>query len=438
LVTTEDGYYLASISPVRRLHVLSVTALRVAVCIALGIYGTQFLVNTISLSDLILNCVALEVVLNVDEILFSAFAPAGVIQLVGRLAPITKLKLGSWRGLDFMTAFWAILLPVLMLTAYNLSVQPIIDTICEARTQMCGGFQHFVYARDSFGLIFSFSTAFSNRADKPDQKRQASSAYADVGLRDPMNSSQLAVEKYIWNHPSLEEKMVWPVSSFARLETFAGNTIPETTATYQALNFATCTDLLGEIPGFEKYLYDHTHGSVGQLNCSSAKIKSLCSSSAFIRAICPIACGCDDPLSNLFLSGTEEGCPRCNDTPRYIQTISQAACADEAPGSAAWHGWSMQIAASAGPVLGTYQGGLLKEKMLSLGCSFEGWYRNWTNEQWGFEFGVRPCSGVWLTDVMLHWRPWATRCPETCGCNKPNVSRDLNGICPRSCSVQSG
>ncbi|KAJ1483626.1 hypothetical protein T484DRAFT_1799708 [Baffinella frigidus] len=49
--------------------------LRLGVALTLMHAGTMFLAATISLSDLLLNAVALEFVLSVDELLFEALAP---------------------------------------------------------------------------------------------------------------------------------------------------------------------------------------------------------------------------------------------------------------------------------------------------------------------------------------------------------------------------
>merc|ERR1719412_173910 len=104
-----------------------------------------------------------------------------------------------------------------------------------------------------------------------------------------------------------------------------------------------CQDIVGVLQGFERILANG--GSGKDMNCYHAR--NLCSSSAFVRAVCAVTCGCGDPLSNLFLSGIDEGCPVCNNTEIYRNSISQAPCTDLAPSSPKWQPWADQLAESA-------------------------------------------------------------------------------------------
>ena len=58
--TSFVGGVVASVSTPRLLCFLAMQALRVAVAVLLGYGGAYFIGNTIALSDLILNCIALE------------------------------------------------------------------------------------------------------------------------------------------------------------------------------------------------------------------------------------------------------------------------------------------------------------------------------------------------------------------------------------------
>ena len=55
---------------------LVIFLIRFGVAMALLYYGSLFLIFTVELPELILNAVALEFVLNIDEILFLVLAPA--------------------------------------------------------------------------------------------------------------------------------------------------------------------------------------------------------------------------------------------------------------------------------------------------------------------------------------------------------------------------
>ena len=62
--------------------------------------GTTFLVYTISISDLLLNAVALEFVISMDELLFVACAPARAKRIVQNTAGFTLQPEKTWKGQD--------------------------------------------------------------------------------------------------------------------------------------------------------------------------------------------------------------------------------------------------------------------------------------------------------------------------------------------------
>ena len=80
--------------------------LRTGVCVLLAMYGCEFLVHTISIGDLLLNAVALEFVLNMDELIFEALAPSRVLRLVDTTKPLAvpKAMERHWRGFDLRAA----------------------------------------------------------------------------------------------------------------------------------------------------------------------------------------------------------------------------------------------------------------------------------------------------------------------------------------------
>ena len=63
---------------------MGVQALRITVALCLGYGGMRFLVATISLENLLLNCVALEFILSLDDAIFVSFGPRKVRPTVGQ------------------------------------------------------------------------------------------------------------------------------------------------------------------------------------------------------------------------------------------------------------------------------------------------------------------------------------------------------------------
>ena len=79
VLTSDDGGKTSkflSISPARKFLCLAVQLVRLGIDLWLLWYGIFYLVYTISVSDLLLNAVALEIVLGVDELIFEALLPA--------------------------------------------------------------------------------------------------------------------------------------------------------------------------------------------------------------------------------------------------------------------------------------------------------------------------------------------------------------------------
>ena len=96
------GGKIKSISMVRMLWFTFAQTTRLAIAVCLGYGGTLFLTHTVKLGDLILNCVALGFVTEVDDGVYAAFCPWQLKQLLaqveGLLVP-RRMRL-SFSGLD--------------------------------------------------------------------------------------------------------------------------------------------------------------------------------------------------------------------------------------------------------------------------------------------------------------------------------------------------
>ena len=152
VVEGEDGASFSSVSRGRKVAAGAVLVVRVVVCGFLAYYGGVFLAVTIDIETLLLNTVALEFVLGVDELIFSSLAPAAVQAYVDGFAGLAVPKARSWRGLDarslatLAAAFGAVLYFVFLV------VLPQTRDIVDARDALCAGDRDFVYATDGFGV----------------------------------------------------------------------------------------------------------------------------------------------------------------------------------------------------------------------------------------------------------------------------------------------
>ena len=141
---------------------------RMMVACSLMVTGTRYLANTLNLSDLILNAVALAFILDLDELIESAFMPRRPRFLLDKLGtlPISRpffpglehLKVGKnermWNALQI-----ALLIVGLILSWYLL-LQPLHQTVDLALDILCSGRQDFIYAVNAATGIIEAAPTF--------------------------------------------------------------------------------------------------------------------------------------------------------------------------------------------------------------------------------------------------------------------------------------
>ena len=110
---------------------------RAGVACALLVSGTLWLSRTTSITELMLNAVALEAVLHVDEFIFSAFVPTRLQQKIQRLPPCMLKKSSRWPQVENLLLA-SILMAALGLP-YFLLLSPLKDDMLAVKTALCGG-----------------------------------------------------------------------------------------------------------------------------------------------------------------------------------------------------------------------------------------------------------------------------------------------------------
>ena len=128
--------------------------LRTGVCVLLAMYGCEFLVHTISIGDLLLNAVALEFVLNMDELIFEALAPSRVLRLVDTTKPLAvpKAMERHWRGFDLRAATTLLAVGGTVAAFVFVMLIPNVTTLTLASDALCGGDIEFVTTVDGAGV----------------------------------------------------------------------------------------------------------------------------------------------------------------------------------------------------------------------------------------------------------------------------------------------
>ena len=133
-VDGEGGFHIECLSYKRAFFSAAVQLLRMGIAFALAWCGCLFLVYTVSVSDLLLNTLALEFIIGIDELLFEALAPARTKHLVTNLAAVKVPAPRTWHGLDAFTVV-ATLGMIGLFT--GVTVSELFPQVCCSFTQPC-------------------------------------------------------------------------------------------------------------------------------------------------------------------------------------------------------------------------------------------------------------------------------------------------------------
>jgi len=417
LVATEDGFQLVAIAKGRRFWIMALTLVRLAIAVGLVIFGTIYLVRTTSVSELLLNAIALEVVLNVDEMLFGALAPSCVRKLIGGLKPLSAPHPSKpWRGADKLTVAWLVMLLASVAAVAATGISGLMDEQRQVYHEMCEGATNFVYGINPVELVLTANTTAGTTPQGTDIPHQ------------------LAIRERIRGRPEGLVRMDSEFPSITLFHKFIDLSVGETVSSIGVAFGASCTDLISSIGFLQRQMqYINPSGS-----CSG--LRHLCSSAVWVRAFCPRTCGCDNPLSGLLLAGSEEGCPAgCASTAAHAEALAAAPCAEQSAHSlrstAHWLSWAEQFEAhqeamghAPPPGFDSWRG-----PFLDLGCQFIPWYIDWYQRHQG-AIG-QPCTGDWESFGFPHLRSLAPVCPMTCGCNNSNVVETVRRECPLNCTL---
>ena len=106
-----------------------VSLLRLVTAAFMFYQGTQFLVYTIDIGDLLLNAVALEFVISTDELIFMALAPSRAKRVIRRTKGFNLQSANTWRGIDRRSALTVLMTHAGMVWAAAVFMQPQLDIL---------------------------------------------------------------------------------------------------------------------------------------------------------------------------------------------------------------------------------------------------------------------------------------------------------------------
>jgi hypothetical protein len=116
--------------------------------------GIKYLAATIQLEELILNAVALEVILHVDEMLYDIFVPASSKMILTKTHPMPRPNWGPVTG-RIQPFLKVALMAILLVIVRVLALGPIIDNLDEVKRVMCDGETEFIAGELKTGIIFA-------------------------------------------------------------------------------------------------------------------------------------------------------------------------------------------------------------------------------------------------------------------------------------------
>jgi hypothetical protein len=418
IVFQKDRFVIKSLSKSRAVFVTTILTIRVVILLFLLYLGGMFLATEANVPNLLLNTIALDFVVHVDQLVFQSFAADTSISFISRLKPI---GFGTWRttvGIDAKSvclSFFGIGYTVLF---YLLIVDPMKTNMTKVIEALCDDLLQFAIATDSYGFVYV--NAYSN------SQYTVFGEMARESVRRAMQSTVAAIDSSVYR------------TDFSLNPSLVGFTLSEMKAMGQDnlvdLYNSNCDDLLQDqrrtVFDFGAYVRVAIKPSI--TTCSDMLYACFANSLAgnIARWVCPRTCTCDTPFSATFSQLAHNGCPTaCQRKWEYSSSITHAKCVDwtrdELIASAFWSNWT----------------GFLKSNQRTL------IYGN-SLEQYGCDSLIQEsiwngsgtatidqfCDGTYLAPFSI--RPLATVCPQTCRCNGTFSSANISALafaCPGTC-----
>lgn len=315
--------------------IVCITIPRLFITFFLAVVGVMYIVATADLHELILNCIALAMILDIDELLYAAFIPLGLKTMMSRADPVV-FPIGS----NILRKLLSVLLLGLICVAVFITRQtmllPVIEHMQDVESILCSGSLDWIWLQAASvvkvaqtnlakgGLSPYALLAVDQRAWPDDVSaltwrsryaRYASEKHSqllrDLSVDEGNYSKQKSID-WMWNSGVPRHQVaVW--HSRPCLDIHPRQT--EAYAWFSMLQF----DL-----------------GIGATNCEEVP-HELCINhaipwSGLARYYCPQKCGCNDASRYFFLSGAfagKSGCPADCRTPWRKSLALLGKCQDK-------------------------------------------------------------------------------------------------------------
>mmetsp|Transcript_37074 Transcript_37074/g.66014 ORF Transcript_37074/g.66014 Transcript_37074/m.66014 type:complete len:464 (+) Transcript_37074:190-1581(+) len=409
-----------------RLAVVAVVCCgRAAIASLLFFAGSRWLARTTSISELMLNAVALESVLHVDEFLFTSLAPTSIQCAVQSLPPM-RVKRHRLFGIA-ETALLLCMLMFSMCVPYIVWVEPLEALMLNVKNELCGGNLTFVVG---FNPDLQQTIGRVTKGANEDDAGRATMIYravdahifhgqentaAFIDFRDVSDSSKPFDE---WLQISMERYAgIFPVCWESYKE-------------FQKTRFRPPVGRLADLMELHVRSAAAFLGHADPMSATCEDLQPFCDrpEARLLRFACGSTCGCDSidssPLYRVLGYGCAQGCisdiykmsASQHQQFRRPQIETGRTCEDTPPGPAWNHFWNNYLEAISEHIsiqyadmtpvveISLFNRSWMGKKIDGCSTLLPEMYSDLTNKIW--------CRG----DPGLY-RPLAWLCPQSCGCN---------------------
>eukprot|EP00439_Symbiodinium_sp_Y106_P080527 s516_g19.t1 len=394
-------------------------ACRTVIASVLLVAGILWLARTTSISELMLNAVALNAILDVDEFLFVGMAPLKIQHAIQSLEPM-QVKYSRRRSeCESIVHFFSLV--ALVTSTYFFQLSPLTDAMLDLKNELCGGNQSFVVG-------FNPDTQLTHALVTP-------TAF-EIGRT--LTLSELGVQAHKATSPETTpgESPTYLFFSTDK-NTFNNDNTRSIELESGMIPFCLETAIINpdglyhndsSLREWTDALTRTAAASVGLHEARSCQeMRGMCNraDNRLLRMVCGETCGCTDPYTSAWYKVAAQGCaPVCLELAQA--SLSGGSCEDSANDEdwkAFWRIYPEAVSHFYGAdVTQTLLWPLASQTinaMLQDGCAAL------------LQFPTDVMTNVeWCAGQRQLFRPLSAVCPQTCGCGQ---RVDLTH-CPASCA----
>ncbi|CAE7375495.1 unnamed protein product [Symbiodinium sp. CCMP2592] len=411
---------LGSISWFRFGMLLTTYILRVGIASVLLGGGVLWLARTTSIEELMLNAVALNSILDIDEFVFAGMTPIKIQHAIQNLTPI-RIKYSRCRSqLEAFVHFTSLL--ALICASYFLLLVPLSDTMLSVKQELCGGLQTFVVSYNAeTQLVIGLYTAENSDARNLSISESAVQSFKDAPPGTYPEFIRFAATKGLFQQ-EISRSMEDEASQYPlclELDVLNENGAFHTDMTLRPL---------------ATMVLNSAAAAVGRANAQSCQeLQDRCDDAdgRLLRLVCGETCGCTDPFSSAWYKVQAQGCS-VSCLQRREPKLQNRSCQDlpvDDTWRTFWSSYATVLSAYFGQPVETTQAFTAVNQTLQVlgvgGCPVLAQFPQ------DFLTGTSWCEG---TPELV--RSLASICPESCGCNNP--SPEVSHLCPPSCRMPHG